>query len=231
MTGATETMQAIQRLAPSFNFPRTTIADGSASVRPASAAGLGPDQVLVLINGKRRHTTALVHVNGTMGRGSTGADLNAIPVTAIERIEILRDGAAAQYGSDAIAGVINIVLKSGATRRRGSPSRAEPPPPTREWAATPPMTASFSTAGFNKGFKLGKGWVNLTAEYRDRGKHQPGGAGSARPDRAGDAGKNAVPQPSHWVGDPETTDYLTLRQRAVARWATTSFVYAFGGYS
>ena len=113
VTGASETMAVIQRLAPSFNFPRTTIADGSASVRPASLRGLGPDQVLVLINGKRRHTTALVHVNGTMGRGSTGADLNAIPVSAIERIEILRDGAAAQYGSDAIAGVINIVLKSG----------------------------------------------------------------------------------------------------------------------
>ena len=113
-TGASETMTVIQRLSPSFNFPRTTIADGSASVRPASLRGLGPDQVLVLINGKRRHTTALVHVNGTMGRGSTGADLNAIPVSAIERIEILRDGAAAQYGSDAIAGVINIVLKSGA---------------------------------------------------------------------------------------------------------------------
>src|SRR5262249_4688485 len=111
-TGATETMAVIQRLSPSFNFPRTTIADGSASARPASLRGLGPDQVLVLVNGKRRHTTALVHVNGTMGRGSTGVDLNAIPVSAIERIEILRDGAAAQYGSDAIAGVINIVLKS-----------------------------------------------------------------------------------------------------------------------
>ena len=111
--GYTETMQVIQALAPSFNFPRTTIADGSASVRPATLRGLGPDQILVLLNGKRRHNTALVHVNGTVGRGSTGVDLNAIPVSAIERVEILRDGAAAQYGSDAIAGVINIVLKSG----------------------------------------------------------------------------------------------------------------------
>ncbi|HET7746673.1 MAG TPA: TonB-dependent receptor plug domain-containing protein, partial [Vicinamibacteria bacterium] len=111
--GYTETMQVIQALAPSFNFPRTTIADGSASVRPATLRGLGPDQVLVLVNGKRRHTTALVHVNATVGRGSTGVDLNAIPVAAIERVEILREGAAAQYGSDAIAGVMNIVLKSG----------------------------------------------------------------------------------------------------------------------
>ena len=112
--GYTETMQVIQALAPSFNFPRTTIADGSASVRPATIRGLGPDQVLVLINGKRRHSTALVHINATVGRGSSGVDLNAIPVSAIERVEILRDGAAAQYGSDAIAGVMNIVLKSGA---------------------------------------------------------------------------------------------------------------------
>ena len=146
-TGASETMQVIQRLAPSFNFPRTTIADGSAAVRPATLRGLGPDQVLVLINGKRRHTTALVHVNGTVGRGSTGVDLNAIPVSAIERIEILRDGAAAQYGSDAIAGVINIVLKSGCDPGAGSISRRARPPPTRAWAPTPPGTAGSSTAG------------------------------------------------------------------------------------
>ena len=82
-------------------------------MRPATLRGLGPDQVLVLINGKRRHQSALVHLNGSIGRGSTGVDLNAIPVSAIEQIEVLRDGAAAQYGSDAIAGVINIVLKGG----------------------------------------------------------------------------------------------------------------------
>ncbi|HUQ46643.1 MAG TPA: TonB-dependent receptor, partial [Gemmatimonadaceae bacterium] len=111
-TGQVETSQIIQALAPSFNFPRPSIADGTDHVRPSTLRGLGPDQVLVLINGKRRHTSALVNVNGTIGRGSTGVDLNAIPASAIERIEILRDGAAAQYGSDAIAGVINIILKS-----------------------------------------------------------------------------------------------------------------------
>jgi iron complex outermembrane receptor protein len=77
--------------------------------------GLGPDQVLVLLNGKRRHNTSLVNINGSVGRGSVGTDMNVIPVAAIERIEVLRDGAAAQYGSDAIAGVINIVLKKGYT--------------------------------------------------------------------------------------------------------------------
>ena len=112
-TGFAETAQILQALAPSFNMPRTSISDGSDTVRPMTLRGLGSGQVLVLVNGKRRHTTALVHVNNSPSRGDTGVDLNAIPAAAIERIEVLRDGAAAQYGSDAIAGVINIVLKSG----------------------------------------------------------------------------------------------------------------------
>ncbi|WP_194757032.1 TonB-dependent receptor plug domain-containing protein [Aliidiomarina indica] len=109
--GFTETARALQYAVPSFNFPSSSITDGSDAVRPASLRGLSPDHTLVLINGKRRHTSALVHLNGTTGRGSSNADLNAIPISAIKRIEVLRDGAAAQYGSDAIAGVINIVLK------------------------------------------------------------------------------------------------------------------------
>jgi iron complex outermembrane recepter protein len=110
-TGMTETTQVLQMLVPSYNAPRSSVTDGSDHIRPATLRGLGPDQVLILVNGKRRHTSALVHVNGSVGRGSTGVDLNAIPASAIERIEVLRDGAAAQYGSDAIAGVINIILK------------------------------------------------------------------------------------------------------------------------
>jgi iron complex outermembrane recepter protein len=110
-TGYTEITQMLSLLIPSYNAPQASITDGSDHVRPATLRGLGPDQTLILVNGKRRHTSALVHVNGSVGRGSTGVDLNAIPASAIERIEVLRDGAAAQYGSDAIAGVINIVLK------------------------------------------------------------------------------------------------------------------------
>ncbi len=110
-SGFTQTTQILRTLVPSYNAPSPAISDGSDHVRPATLRGLGPDQVLVLVNGKRRHTSALVHVNGTVGRGSTGVDLNAIPVSAIERVEVLRDGASAQYGSDAIAGVINIILK------------------------------------------------------------------------------------------------------------------------
>ena len=113
-SGRTETAQMIQAVAPSFNFPRTSIGDGTDHIRPATLRGLAPDQTLVLVNGKRRHTSALVNVNGFVGRGAQAVDLNAIPASMIDHIEILRDGAAAQYGSDAIAGVINIVLKSDA---------------------------------------------------------------------------------------------------------------------
>lgn len=110
-TGYTQTTQVIRALVPSFNSPESSITDGTDHVRPATLRGLGPDQTLVLVNGKRRHNSSILHVNGSVGRGSTGVDLNAIPSNMIERIEVLRDGAAAQYGSDAIAGVINIVLK------------------------------------------------------------------------------------------------------------------------
>ncbi|HDZ13578.1 hypothetical protein LCGC14_1311550, partial [marine sediment metagenome] len=102
--------QILNYVAPSFTSNTQTISDGTDHIDPASLRGLGPDQVLVLINGKRRHNSSLINVNGTFGRGSVGTDLNAIPAAAIQRIEVLRDGAAAQYGSDAIAGVINIVL-------------------------------------------------------------------------------------------------------------------------
>lgn len=110
-SGFTQTTQIIRSLVPSFNSPESSITDGTDHVRPATLRGLGPDQTLVLVNGKRRHSSAILHVNGSVGRGSTGVDLNSIPANMIERVEVLRDGAAAQYGSDAIAGVINIVLK------------------------------------------------------------------------------------------------------------------------
>jgi iron complex outermembrane receptor protein len=99
-------------VAPSFTSTSQTVSDGTDHIDPAALRGLGPDQVLVLVNGKRRHTTSLVNVNSTVGRGSVGTDMNTIPAFSIKRIEILKDGAAAQYGSDAIAGVINIVLKN-----------------------------------------------------------------------------------------------------------------------
>tara|TARA_R110002033_G_scaffold169155_1_gene209539 strand:+ start:528 stop:3215 length:2688 start_codon:yes stop_codon:yes gene_type:complete len=110
-TGKVEVNDILQYAAPSFNASKQSGSDGADHIVPASLRGLGPDQTLVLINGKRRHQSSLVNVFGTRGRGNSGTDLNAIPATAIKRIEVLRDGASAQYGSDAIAGVINIVLK------------------------------------------------------------------------------------------------------------------------
>src|SRR5215213_1311839 len=110
-SGQLDLGQLLQYTAPSFNSNRMSGSDGSDHIDAATLRGLGPDQVLVLINGKRRHSSSLVYIFGTRGRGNVGTDLNTIPVSAIDRIEILRDGASAQYGSDAIAGVINIVLK------------------------------------------------------------------------------------------------------------------------
>ncbi|WP_395049710.1 TonB-dependent receptor domain-containing protein [Flavobacterium sp.] len=103
--------QILNMVAPSFTSNTMTVADGTDHIDPAQLRGLGPDQVLVLVNGKRRHTSSLVNINGSPGRGSVGTDLNALPAFALEKIEVLRDGASAQYGSDAIAGVINLNVK------------------------------------------------------------------------------------------------------------------------
>ncbi len=152
--------QTLANISPSFNSTRQTGADGADLVDSAALRGLGSDQTLVLVNGKRRHTTALVNLFGARNRGNTGTDMNAIPLMAIENIQVLRDGAAAQYGSDAIAGVIDIGLK----KRLGCEAAAG---------------YSQYSAGDGKnylataycGFKLGeKGMVGVTAEYVDRGR-------------------------------------------------------------
>src|SRR5947209_4477035 len=114
--GTTETAQILSQLSASVNFPRQSVSDATEIVRPFTMRGLSPDHTLVLINGKRRHHTALIHYYGAgEGAGSSGIDMNSIPASAIGRIEVLRDGAAAQYGSDAIAGVVNVLLKDGTT--------------------------------------------------------------------------------------------------------------------
>jgi iron complex outermembrane receptor protein len=119
-TGQTETNKILNQLVPSFNFPQPSLTDGTDSLRPATLRGLAPDQTLVLVNGKRRHQSALLNLNGSVGRGSSAVDLNQIPALAIDRIEVLRDGASSQYGSDAIAGVINLQL----SRREGVSAQA-----------------------------------------------------------------------------------------------------------
>ncbi len=157
-----ELTQILNYIAPSFSSNRQTISDGTDHVDPASLRGLGVDHVLVLVNGKRRHSSALVNVNGTFGRGSVGTDLNTIPAAAIERIEVLRDGAAAQYGSDAIAGVINIVLKENVDDVSFDVTAGQ----MYEGDGERLQVAS------NFGFPLGNkgGFVNVTGQYQFRGR-------------------------------------------------------------
>ena len=159
LTGQSETGRVLQMLVPSFNFSSSTISDGTDALRPATLRGLGPDQTLVLVNGKRRHKSALLHVNTSVGRGTAGTDFNAIPSAAIERIEVLRDGAAAQYGSDAIAGVINIVLKDDVDTGNAD----------IYWGQTYEGDGDTWNGNANYGMKVGdSGFLNLTAEWRDR---------------------------------------------------------------
>jgi iron complex outermembrane receptor protein len=244
MTGYTETAQVIQALAPSFNFPRPTITDGTDTVRPATLRGLGPDQVLVLINGKRRHQSALVHLNGSIGRGSTGVDLNAIPVSAIERIEVLRDGAAAQYGSDAIAGVINLVLKSGAQSAsfgvRAGMNKGSFTGNTCNPAGTTCSegdTIDFSDGELfdghgTYGLDIGRGSLFIAAEYRQHDRTNRASFDPRDQVVPGDAGNNAVEQPNHRWGDPDTDDFMTfLNMQLPVDDAEKTFFYGFGGYS
>ena len=221
-SGSAETAQIIESLAPSFNFPRPTISDGTDSVRPATLRSLGPDQMLVLINGKRRHTSALVNVNGTIGRGSTGVDLNAIPASSIEKIEVLRDGAAAQYGSDAIAGVLNIVLKSGA-----SPLQVE-----LQGGTTTHSDGELFDATGNAGVAVGRGAFHFSGEYRKRNPTNRAGIDPRDQIKAGDAGNNPVEQPSYHWGDAEERDILGFVNGSVPLNddGSTNF-YLFGGAS
>ncbi|MBB1385714.1 TonB-dependent receptor [Pseudoalteromonas sp. SG45-5] len=187
-SGQTETNALLSSLLPSFNFPQASLTDGSDHVRPAQLRGLAPDHTLVLVNGKRRHSNALLNLNGSTGRGSSSVDLNAIPANAIARIEVLRDGAAAQYGSDAIAGVINIVLKNASsggsfsanyganvTQMDGVPAlKSVSEDSNGDLAFTEGSDRSLTdgqtlTLQGNMGFELGEnGFLNISTEYRDR---------------------------------------------------------------
>jgi iron complex outermembrane recepter protein len=181
--GQVDINQILTFIAPSFQSARQAISDGTDHVDPAQLRGLGPDQVLVLVNGKRRHQSALVNANGTVNRGSVGTDMNAIPATSVDRIEILRDGAAAQYGSDAIAGVINIVLKKSTGLSVNLSTGVHTTSYAKNYAAKRLLTdfagdenvsvtdGNTIQAGVNYGFKIGeKGFLNITGEYVSRGR-------------------------------------------------------------
>ena len=167
--------------APSFNYNKQSGSDGADHVDLATLRGLGPDQTLVLVNGKRRHQTSFVSVFGTRGRGNSGTDLNAIPISAIDRVEILRDGASAQYGSDAIAGVINIILKNSTNKLTGNVGVSAYNDPEfnpafkdglGHYVYGDKLDGKTFTAGLNYGLPLGKqgGFLNLSGDFLTNGK-------------------------------------------------------------
>jgi len=196
--------QLLQYVAPSFNSNRQSGSDGSDHIDAATLRGLGPDQVLVLINGKRRHTSSLVYIFGSRARGNVGTDLNTIPVSAIERIEILRDGAAAQYGSDAIAGVINIVLKksTGGDVLLSAGQYIE-------------GDGTNEQVAVNYGIPLGQkgGVLNLTGEFLDREKTN----------RAG-------PDEPRVIGDSASENHTLFYNLDIPTSDTSAF-YGHGGYN
>jgi iron complex outermembrane receptor protein len=194
-TGQLEISQVLANQIPSFNYPSATIADGTDHARPAVLRGLAPDHTLVLINGKRRHSGALLNLAGVVGRGSTSVDLNMIPSSAIKRVEVLRDGAAAQYGSDAIAGVINIVLKDASQGGSVSVTYGQY---DSQMAGAANLNRTYTDSNGNLGFDLGddrevsdgntrtisansgfslsdKGFLNVSIEYRDNDPTQRSG--------------------------------------------------------
>jgi len=222
---------ALQSLVPSFNLPRQSNSDFADIVRPAQLRGLSPDQTLVLINGKRRHGTATLTTESKLGKGTSPVDLNTIPEGAIERIEVLRDGAGAQYGSDAIAGVINIVLRDAAEGGEATLSfgqnRTDFKPTGK--SVTDGDTFFVST---NAGFGIGQdGFLNLTAEYRDRDQTLRSG-----PDQIPFFENQTPPNlallgtQTHKAGDGPTKD-LNLMYNSAFAVADTAEFYSFGSYS
>ena len=162
--------QILNSIAPSFTSTTQVVSDGSDHLDPAQLRGLGPDQTLVLLNGKRRHTSAFINVNGTPGRGTVGTDLNTIPSFALSRIEVLRDGAAAQYGSDAIAGVMNLELKKEKGLSAQVSYGGHLTPKAHDHRGD--FDGGQGQLDINYGTELGKkgGFLNLTfsAQFRDK---------------------------------------------------------------
>jgi iron complex outermembrane recepter protein len=204
-TGFVELNQIMQYASPSFNVNRQTGADLADHVDPSSLRGMGPDQVLFLVNGKRYHSSSIINVFGVRGRGNAGFDLNSIPASSVERIEVLRDGAAAQYGSDAVAGVINIVLKENQTGTSGSFGYGTNMTGYgsslnyKNLGKIIPSTTDggILNANVTHGFKLGKGNLSVTADYLSKGRTLRPNNEIAFPDKnyrngAGDAAINTA---------------------------------------
>ncbi len=220
--GSTELGASLAALVPSIDFPRSSAVDGTDSVRPATLRGLSPDQTLVLINGVRAHTSALINLNGSVGRGAASVDLNTIPSVALDRIEVLRDGAAAQYGSDAIAGVVNLRLREArsgggatvtygqyitdVTTARGNRSERD--------------GGTVTVAGW-QGIGLGSdGFLTVSGEYLDR-----------NPTSRGDYDPRKTPiRVRSRFGDPDVQQFSGYLNAAKPLGSSGWTLYGFGGY-
>ncbi len=212
--GTTEINQALSVALPSLNFPRPGLADGTDTIRPATLRGMGSDQTLVLVNSKRRHTSSLVNINGTIGRGSSSVDMNTIPSAMVRSIEVLRDGAAAQYGSDAISGVVNIRLRNDRRGGEGvvtyggrlteyefNPLDTPAVPADRTWdrkTSRKRTDGQTTTASVWKGLALGEsGHLTLAAEYKN----------ARRTERSGYDMRQAYPKLASGAYDPREVTY------------------------
>jgi len=238
--GTTETSQILAALSPSVNFPVQTVTDGTDIVRPFTMRGLSPDHTLVLVNGWRRHQTALLNTF-PLGSpaGSSGVDLNAIPGSAIERIEVLRDGASSQYGSDAIAGVVNIVMKEGQFSPFVNASAGR-------YFTGKGYKDDGTTTNVNGGvgIKLGRGSLGLFGEFQNRQATNRAFPDGSFTDLNGltdsvdvNTGqiilkRTGLPQPVNHFGDGLERDLLSFANlRMPLNASGSSEFYAFGGYS
>jgi iron complex outermembrane receptor protein len=245
--GTTEINQALSVALPSFNFPRPAITDGTDTVRPATLRTLAPDQTLVLVNAKRRHAAALVNVNGSVGRGSAAVDMNTIPSAAIGAIEVLRDGASAQYGSDAIAGVINVRLKEASegggvtvtVGQRDTEIETNPAalPTGATWSVDRKRSITdgltWTVAGWT-GLTLGEdGFLTLTGQYRDQEKTVRAAADARQQyplvSGAFDTREASINRVNSWYGDPELTE-LSLFANAGMPLAGGAELYGWASY-
>lgn len=250
--GVGELNQALSTQLPSYNFPRPALNDGTDSVRPATLRGLAPDQTLVLVNGKRRHSASLVNVNGSIGRGSSAVDLNTIPTFAVSAIEVLRDGASAQYGSDAIAGVLNVKLREAAEGGAAEVSYGWRETEYSVPVGTPadglgisvPASGEISRersdghvvtlAGW-KGFQLGQdGFLTVTAEYKDQ-QHSDRSGYDVRqqyplnPDDSFNVNEATINRWNAWSGDPELEQFSLLANAGYDMGETTH-LYGWASY-
>ncbi|MGI4717992.1 MAG: TonB-dependent receptor plug domain-containing protein [Janthinobacterium lividum] len=220
--GTTEMTQALSIALPSLNFPRPAITDGTDTIRPATLRGMAPDQTLVLVNSKRRHASSLVNVNGSIGRGSAAVDMNTIPTAIVKSVEVLRDGAAAQYGSDAISGVVNLRLRTDRSGGEASVTYGARKTEYELWNDVAPAGASWTapasrkrtdgqtaTVSLWKGLALGEdGFLTIAAEYKDQHRTERSGYDMRQQyprlaNGAFDPRELTINRFNAWYGEPE----------------------------